>query len=61
MRARHLTGAQLTRLAELLKTNPAAEVEDLDAAPGLDEEPDPVAQRCEVSIPELVLAATKRS
>ena len=49
LRARHLTGAQLTRLEELWKTNPAAKVEDLDAQPGVDEEPNPVALRYEVS------------
>ena len=48
LRARHLSGAQLTRLEELRKTNPAAKVEDLDAQPGLDEEPNPVALRYEV-------------
>ena len=49
LRARHLTGPQLTRLEELWKTNPSAKVEDLDAQPGVDEEPNPVALRYEVS------------
>ncbi len=50
LRARHLTGPQLTRLEELWKTNPSAKVEDLDAQPGVDEEPNPVALRYEVSM-----------
>ena len=57
LRARHLTGAQLTRLEELWKANPAAKVDDLDAQPGIDEEPNPVALRYEVPSQKLPLRA----
>lgn len=48
LRARHLTNAQITRLEELWKVNPAAKVEDLDQQPGEDQEANPVALRYEV-------------
>lgn len=42
LRARHLTAAQVNRLEDLWKGNPAATLEDAEA-PGTDEEPAPVA------------------
>ena len=47
MRARQLTAAQLQRLEELWRTNPSAELSDLDAGVGLEEEAEPVCVKYE--------------